>query len=298
MKLIVKNYDIDASEPTVLLHDRDCLEIGVKENDRVNISGTRSAVALVSRSDTLVDEGIVMMPAPLMERCGVREGEEVNVVYCQNPDSVRSIRRKMDGEKLSKEEIDKVIPPFRASIEAEGAAARLRSILEDADGNALSMVLQRHDAAKKHALAAYRSFVLRTAGIKGSFSLPFGVAVGVWVPFWLPLATAAAFFQRFFTLHGADNIIAGNFVQIGQMTVVHMVAVFDQSIIDFHIALPVQFFCQHCGLRRIDDIVVTNSIERTYPDDVSVISIAPMIAGVIKATENGETVPDSWMAFY
>ncbi len=49
---------------------------------------------------------------------------------------------------------------------------------------------------------------------------------------------------------------------------------------------------------RIDDIVVTNSIERTYPDDVSVISIAPMIAGVIKATENGETVPDSWMAFY
>ena len=29
MKLIVKNYDTDASEPTVLLHDRDCLEIGV-----------------------------------------------------------------------------------------------------------------------------------------------------------------------------------------------------------------------------------------------------------------------------
>ena len=109
MKLIVKNYDIDASEPTVLLHDRDCLEIGVKENDRVNISGARSAVALVSRSDTLVEEGVVMMPAPLMSKCGVREGEEVNVVYCQNPDSVRSIRRKMDGEKLSKEEIESIV---------------------------------------------------------------------------------------------------------------------------------------------------------------------------------------------
>lgn len=109
MKLRAKNYDIDASEPTVLLHDNDCLEIGVKENDRVSITGARNVVALVSRSDTLVEEGVVMMPAPLMERCGVREGEEVNVVYCQNPDSVRSIRRKMDGEKLSKDEIESIV---------------------------------------------------------------------------------------------------------------------------------------------------------------------------------------------
>ena len=109
MKLRAKNYDIDASEPTVLLHDNDCLEIGVKENDRVSITGARNVVALVSRSDTLVEEGVVMMPAPLMERCGVREGEEVNVVYCQNPDSVRSIRKKMDGEKLSKDEIESIV---------------------------------------------------------------------------------------------------------------------------------------------------------------------------------------------
>ena len=94
-----------------------------------------------------------------------------------NPVGHNGYKFGLSGGVLSKEEIDKVIPPFRASIEAEGAAARLRSILEDADGNELSMVLQRHDAAKKHALAAYRSFVLRTAGIKGSFSLPFGVAV-------------------------------------------------------------------------------------------------------------------------
>ena len=104
MKLKAKNYDIDASEPTVLLHDRDCEEIGVKENDRVSITGARNAVALVSRSDTLVEEGVIMMPSALLQRCSVRDGEDVNVVYCQNPDSVRSIRRKMDGEKLSKEE--------------------------------------------------------------------------------------------------------------------------------------------------------------------------------------------------
>lgn len=109
MKLKASNYDIDASEPTVLLHDDDCLEIGVKENDRVTVSGIKTSVALVSRSDTLVERGVIMMPQPMMDACGVREGEEVNVAYCQKPDSVRSIRRKMDGEKLSREEIVAIV---------------------------------------------------------------------------------------------------------------------------------------------------------------------------------------------
>ncbi len=109
MKLKAKSYDIDVSEPTVLIHDADCAEIGVKENDRVIISANRTVVALVSRSDTLVERGMILMPQSLMERCGIEDGEEVSAVYCQNPDSVRSIRRKMDGEKLSKEEIDSIV---------------------------------------------------------------------------------------------------------------------------------------------------------------------------------------------
>jgi ribose-phosphate pyrophosphokinase len=48
---------------------------------------------------------------------------------------------------------------------------------------------------------------------------------------------------------------------------------------------------------RIKDVVTTNSIEKNIPG-ISTISIAPMIAGVIKATEEGTAVPDSWMDFY
>ena len=44
MKLIAKSYDIDVSDPVVLIHDDDCAEIGVKENDRVTISASRSVV--------------------------------------------------------------------------------------------------------------------------------------------------------------------------------------------------------------------------------------------------------------
>jgi ribose-phosphate pyrophosphokinase len=47
----------------------------------------------------------------------------------------------------------------------------------------------------------------------------------------------------------------------------------------------------------LKDIVITNSIERDIKG-INVISIAPMIAGVIKASEQGTEVPDSWMDFY
>lgn len=109
MKLEVKYYDVDTSEPTVLLHDADCEEIGVKENDRVNIIGPKTAIALVSRSDTLVSKGTIMMSAPLIAQCRTKDGDVVNVTYAAKPDSVRSIRRKMDGEKLSKEEIEGIV---------------------------------------------------------------------------------------------------------------------------------------------------------------------------------------------
>lgn len=110
MKLRVAYYDLDASEPQVLMNEDDCAAIGVKENDRVSISGpVKSTVALVTLSDTLVEKGTVMMPAPVMERCSVREGEEVDVSYSSKPDSVRSIRRKMDGERLEREEIESIV---------------------------------------------------------------------------------------------------------------------------------------------------------------------------------------------
>jgi len=114
MKLRISHLDIDASEPIVLLHDDDCIELGVKENDRVRIDGpARSATALVNRSDTLVERGEVKMPDSLIDSLGAACGDEVNVVYSAKPDSVRGIRKKMDGEKLSKEEIRNIVFDIR-----------------------------------------------------------------------------------------------------------------------------------------------------------------------------------------
>lgn len=109
MRLKVRYYDLDAAEPMVLLHDDDATAIGVKENDRVSITGGRNGVALATCSDTLVERGYIMMPAMVMDRCAVSEGDEVEVVYSSKPDSVRSIRRKMDGQRLDREEIDAIV---------------------------------------------------------------------------------------------------------------------------------------------------------------------------------------------
>ncbi|MEA4977360.1 MAG: AMP phosphorylase [Methanomassiliicoccaceae archaeon] len=105
MKLNVKYFDVDSSEPTVLMHDDDCEEIGVKENDRVRLENKGFATALVSRTDTLVERGTILVPAKTMAAIGAKDGYTVSVEFAQSPESVRSIRKKMDGEVLSKDEI-------------------------------------------------------------------------------------------------------------------------------------------------------------------------------------------------
>ncbi len=109
MKLTARYYDVDAAELVVLMTDADCAAIGVKENDRVSITGSKTAVAIVTVSDTLVDAGSIMLTRDVMEKCGAGEGESVEVVFSSKPDSVRSIRKKMDGGRLSREEIDGIV---------------------------------------------------------------------------------------------------------------------------------------------------------------------------------------------
>ena len=109
MKLIVKDYDLEAVILRVIIHEDDCTEIGVKEGDRVRIDGTKSYVVTANKSDTLVKRGEILMPKNVMKKVGAKDGMEVNVVYSPSPESVRSIRKKMDNQKLTKDEINAVI---------------------------------------------------------------------------------------------------------------------------------------------------------------------------------------------
>lgn len=108
MELEVREYDIDSSEPMVLLNETDCTALGVKEGDRVKLTGERSAIAIVSVSDTLVTEGTAMVPRPILVRCVPRDGR-LDFSMSHMPESIRHIREKMDGESLEPEDIGMIV---------------------------------------------------------------------------------------------------------------------------------------------------------------------------------------------
>lgn len=109
MKLIVNAYDVESIEPRAIIHDRDCLEIGVKEGERVQICGKRQYVMIANRSDSVVKKGCILVPKDVIEKIGASEGDEVSVMFSPKPESVRGIRKKMDNQKLTKDEINSIV---------------------------------------------------------------------------------------------------------------------------------------------------------------------------------------------
>ena len=109
MKLIARLYDVDSSEPRVIVHEDDCKELGVKEMDRVRLDATSSHVIVVSISDSMVKQGEIMIPKATLSKIGAKEGKELEVVYSPKPESVRNIRKKMDSVKLTKDEINEIV---------------------------------------------------------------------------------------------------------------------------------------------------------------------------------------------
>lgn len=116
MRFKVKFYNVDSSEPRIVMHDDDCVELGVKEMDRVRIDGkSKSTVTLVSRTDTVVKKGTVLMSSDVMKKIEAKDGDEVNIENSPKPESVKSIRHKMDNERLSTAEINEVVKDIAES---------------------------------------------------------------------------------------------------------------------------------------------------------------------------------------
>ncbi len=109
MRLTAYTSDITVSEPVVLLNSDDCLKMGVSMDDRVRITGKDSAISTVVISDSVIKKGVVAIPINVMKRCSAENGSEVEVEYYPMPESVRSIKKKINGMKLSRGEIDSIV---------------------------------------------------------------------------------------------------------------------------------------------------------------------------------------------
>jgi AMP phosphorylase len=109
MKLKPIPVDVVLAESTVLLSEKDSTQMGVKEGDRVVITGNKTVVAVASYGVGVVEDGSIKIPSSLLEKVGTYRDGTVNVQYSHKPDSVHFIRKKMDGERLSKEQINAIV---------------------------------------------------------------------------------------------------------------------------------------------------------------------------------------------
>ena len=110
MKFTAGDSDPLIASYAAILDVQDALTIGIKEHDRVRVAGPKGEMAVVAIiTEDAVDPGTVLLSPQLMKRIGGSAGVTVEVQYSPSPESVRSIRRKMDGEVLDAVEISNVV---------------------------------------------------------------------------------------------------------------------------------------------------------------------------------------------
>ncbi len=110
MELKVRRIDIEAGGFEIILNEDDAKELGVYPQDRVKV-GRRGTVvtSLVNLSQTVIRKGEVGMFIEISEKLGAKNGDRVKVVPTSRPMSVDFIKKKINGEKLSKDEIYEII---------------------------------------------------------------------------------------------------------------------------------------------------------------------------------------------
>jgi AMP phosphorylase len=106
----VKKIDLCAGEFTVILHENDAMELGVRNLDRVKVVGPKSSItALVETTDSIVNQDEVGLLEKGFETLEIKDGGEVEVIPTTRPTSVDFIKKKMNGFELSQEEIRAIV---------------------------------------------------------------------------------------------------------------------------------------------------------------------------------------------
>lgn len=110
MKLTAKLIDIGTRE--VMLNIEDARAIGVLSGDRVQIlnqDGGISVAAFVDTTTSIIPRGTIGIYRITNERLSAQDGITVEVRLAERPQSLTYIKKKMDGERLSKEETYAII---------------------------------------------------------------------------------------------------------------------------------------------------------------------------------------------
>ncbi|OKY77190.1 MAG: Thymidine phosphorylase/AMP phosphorylase DeoA [Candidatus Methanohalarchaeum thermophilum] len=101
----VKNIDMEASSPIVILNKKDAEELGLNPLDRIEIdTSDNHLVGVVDITDKMVEEGEIGVSGGIEEIEGL-----VDVTLASRPKSVEHIRSKLDDKELSEKDFYEIV---------------------------------------------------------------------------------------------------------------------------------------------------------------------------------------------
>ena len=110
MKFKVKTRVVSTISKYLILTPDDCEKLGVGLGGRVYATGPKGSITMfVSTTRDVLKPGEVIISAKNSEIIGISDGDTVDVVFVSAPAAVSYVRKKIDGKRLTKDEIAEVI---------------------------------------------------------------------------------------------------------------------------------------------------------------------------------------------
>lgn len=113
MKFKVQDVDIETGGTLVaILNKHDALMLDFHTGDRLKVTkGNKSAVAVmdIAESSKAVKRGYIGLMEEVLTKISARQGDPVNISLEEKPKSIALIKAKLDGKKLSQEDMNTII---------------------------------------------------------------------------------------------------------------------------------------------------------------------------------------------
>jgi AMP phosphorylase len=109
MKLKAQPYDIEVGRYEVVINMIDAEELGIHAGDRVQIKNRDTITAVVETTEAIIPSGKVGVYREAWEALKAVPDEVVDVLAAEKPKSIQFIKKKMDKEKISSDEMHDII---------------------------------------------------------------------------------------------------------------------------------------------------------------------------------------------
>ncbi len=113
MKFTVKDMDIATGGVLIAnLNQKDALKLDLHHGDRIKIykgNKVETVVMNIAESEKAVPQGKIGLFEEVLKALNVKEGDRVKIMPAMTPISIEYIKKKLDGKKLTKKEIEQIV---------------------------------------------------------------------------------------------------------------------------------------------------------------------------------------------